>query len=260
MAVIAAMGIALVGCGDDSATSAPASSETAEAGAKAISGELTVFAAASLTEGFTALGAAFETAHPGTKVTLNFGASSALVQQITGGAPADVFASADESSMKRLTDASLGAGDPAPFATNRLEILVGTGNPKGIKGLPDLAGPGLAVVLCAEQVPCGKYAKQILTAANISVTPRSLEENVKGVVTKVTLGEADAGIVYVTDVLAAEDRGEGVRIPDAQNALAVYPIIVTKASANPDAAAAFAEYVAGPEGLAVLQTFGFGAP
>lgn len=251
--------IALVGCGDDAATPAAPAVTTVDSG-PAVTGEVTVFAAAPLTEAFTELGKQFEAAHPGAKVTLNFGASSALVQQITGGAPADLFAPADESNMTKLTDAGLGADDPVVFARNQLEILVETGNPKGITGLADLAKPDLSVVLCAEQVPCGKFAKQILAAANVIVTPKSLEENVKGVVTKVTLGEADAGIVYVTDVLAAKDKAAGVEIPGDQNATASYPIVVTKAAANPDAAKAFQAFVTGSDGQVVLNGFGFNAP
>ena len=258
---VAVVGIVLVGCGDDTAsTSAPSVTTTTVAAGPTLLGEVTVFAASSLTESFTELGKQFEAAHPGVEVTLNFGASSALVQQITGGAPVDVFASADESNMKKLTDAGLGAGAATVFARNQLEILVEAGNPKSITGLADLAEPDLAVVLCAESVPCGKLAKQILDAAHVAVTAKSLEENVKGVVTKVTLGEADAGIVYVTDVLAAKDRAAGVEIPDDQNAVTKYPIVVTKAAANPDAAAAFEAFVTSSDGQVVLKGYGFDTP
>ena len=162
-----------------------------------------MLAAASLAAAYTEIGDAFETEHPGANVVLSFDASSALVTQINEGAPADVFASADEANMTKLTDAGGNAGEPQIFATNSLQIIVGSGNPKGITGVADLAQPGLLYVTCAPEVPIGKYAAEVLTAANVTVTPVSFEQNVKGIVTKVTADEADAGIVYKTDVIAA---------------------------------------------------------
>jgi molybdate transport system substrate-binding protein len=223
-------------------------------------GNLTVFAAASLTESFTEIGKAFETANPGAKVTFNFAASSALVTQIDEGAPADVFASADEANMKKLTDARANAGAPVTFAKNKLTIIVGKGNPRKIASVKDLADPDQIVVTAAPQVPIGAYAQQVFTKAGITVTPKSLEENVKAVVTKVTAGEADAGIVYTTDVKAAGDLAEGVAIPDDLNVIAVYPVAAIKAAPNAAAAQAFIAYLSSSAGQATLAEHGFAAP
>lgn len=229
--------------GDDHATAPPNSN-------------LTVFAAASLTEAFAQLGKDFEAEHRGARVVFNFAASSALVTQINQGAPADVFASADEASMQKV----VGAGPPAVFARNKLAIIVGKGNPKKIASLGDLASPNLIVVTAAPQVPAGAYAAQVLQKAGVVLTPKSYEADVKAVVTKVASGEADAGLVYRTDVQAAAAKAEGVAIPDDLNVLAAYPIVVTKAAANPATAQAFVAYVTGPQGQATLATFGFTAP
>ena len=211
-------------------TEAPAT--TVAAG---VNGEITVFAAASLTEAFTEVGEAFTAANPDASATFSFDASSALVQQIIEGAPADVFASADTANMAKLTDAGLNGSEPEIFATNLLTIIVAPDNPLGITGVADLANPDLKVVICAPEVPCGNYANQILTAAAVTVTPVSLEQNVRGVVTKVTAGEADAGIVYVTDVTAAGDAADMVEIPADINVVAEYPIASVAASQNPEA-------------------------
>jgi molybdate transport system substrate-binding protein len=188
-------------------------------------------------------------------VELNFGGSSTLAAQITQGAPADVFASADQPNMQKVVDAGL-AGAPATFATNRLQLVVGPGNPKGIRSLADLARPGLVVVLCAPAVPCGTYAAQALGKAGVTVHPASQEQDVKAVVTKVQLGEADAGIVYRTDVRAAGAAVAGVDIPADQNVTAEYPIAELK-GASP-AAAGFVDFVRSPEGQLILGGFGFG--
>jgi molybdate transport system substrate-binding protein len=225
-----------------------------------VTGNITVFAAASLTDSFNAVGAAFTKANPNAKVTFSFDASSALVTQITQGAPADVFASADTANMDKLTKASLNGSDPVVFATNLLSIIVAPGNPKGITGVADLAKPDLKVVLCADGVPCGAYAKQILDAAKVTVTPVSQEQNVKGVVTKVTAGEADAGIVYATDVKGAGAKAAGVDIPAGINVPAKYPIASVKASTHTDVGAAFIKFLTGPDGQAILATFGFLEP
>jgi molybdate transport system substrate-binding protein len=219
-----------------------------------------VFAAASLTDAFNEVGAAFTKANPDAKATFSFDASSALVQQITQGAPADVFASADIANMDKLTSAGLNGTSPEVFATNLLGLIVPAGNPKGITGVADLAKPDVKVVLCADQVPCGRYAKQILDAAKVSVTPVSLEQNVKGVVTKVTAGEADAGIVYVTDIKAAGSKAEGVEISKDINVLAEYPIASVKASTHQDVDEAFIEFLMGDEGQAILAKYGFLPP
>jgi molybdate transport system substrate-binding protein len=245
IALTAVLALMAGGCSDDENSSA----------------SLQVFAAASLTDAFTELGAAFEAAHPDVKVTFNFAASSALAQQINAGGRADVFASADEANMAKVTDAG-NADDPKVIARNRLSILVEQGNPKGITGLADLAEPGVVLVQCAPEVPCGKLAAAALTKAGVTATPASLEENVKAVVSKVTLGEADAGIVYVTDVQAAEGDAEGVDIDIAADPEleAVYVIAVTETSTERDAAHAWLEFVLSDEGQRTLAKFGFLSP
>jgi molybdate transport system substrate-binding protein len=182
------------------------------------------------------------------------------VTQIGEGAPADVFASADVTNMTKLTDAGNNASEPVVFATNVAEIMVGPGNPKGITGVADLANEDLIVVQCAPEVPCGSYAEQIYANAGVAVTPRSFEENVRAVVTKVTLGEADAGIVYATDVTAAGADAEGVGIPADINVVAEYPIAVTKDAPNAKGAQAFIDFVNGEQGQKLLASYGFLAP
>lgn len=229
-------------------------------GSTAPAGSLTVFAAASLTEAFTALADAFEDEHPDVTVTTNFAASSELVTQIIEGAPADVYASADVSNMARLVDAGETAGEPIVFATNRLQIVVEPGNPLGIETLDDLADADVVFITAAPQVPIGRYTAEVLGAAGADVTPRSLEESVRGVANKVVLGEADAGIVYETDVRAAGDSVTGVEIPDELNVVARYPVAVTGSSTNAHTARAFVDFVASDAGRATLAEFGFGAP
>jgi len=221
---------------------------------------VTVFAAASLTAAFTEIGFAFTVENPNAKATFSFAASSELVTQIGEGAPADVFASADMGNMTRLTDAGNNSSEPQVFATNSLEIMVGPGNPKGITGVADLADEDLIVVICAPEVPCGKYAAQIFESAGVMVAPKSLEENVKAVASKVTLGEADAGIVYKTDVTAAGDKAAGVEIPADINVLAKYPIAVTREAANAEGAQAFIDFVNSAQGQKILASYGFLAP
>ena len=219
-----------------------------------------MFAAASLTESFTEVGDAFTAANPDASATFSFDASSALVQQIIEGAPADVFASADAANMTKLTDAGLNGSEPVIFATNLLTIIVAPGNPLGITGVADLANADIKTVICAPEVPCGNYANQIFTAAAVAVTPVSLEQNVRGVVTKVTAGEADAGIVYVTDVTAAGDTADMVEIPDDINVVAEYPIATVAASQNQEVGEAFIDFLTGPDGQAILADYGFEAP
>ena len=221
-------------------------------------GNVTVFAAASLTAAFTELGDAFTAANPDVEVTFNFAGSSDLVAQISDGAPVDVFASADFANMSKLTDAGLAAGEPATFATNAAEIVVEPGNPLGIAGVADLADSDLIVVLCAPEVPCGAYAERVIANAGITVTPSSYEENVKAVVTKVTLGEADVGIVYRTDVIAAGDDAQGVPIPDDINVVAEYPIALVADAPNAAGAQAFIDFVLSPSGQKILAAYGFG--
>lgn len=241
-----------IACGDDN--------NTASSGGGSISGDVVVFAASSLTDAFAALGDAFTVEHPGAHVTFNFAGSGDLVAQITQGAPADVFASADDSNMAKLVDAGETGADSVVIAKNAFQIIVGPGNPRGIVDLADLADPELIVVLCDETVPCGKGAATILSNAGVTITPKSLEDKVKGVVTKVTTGEADAGVVFVTDVIAAGDSADGVEIRADVNVISSYPIVVTKSAPNSAAAQAFIDYVASEEGQAILATYGFLAP
>ncbi len=226
----------------------------------AVSGDIVVFAASSLTEAFTEMAEAFSAQNPGATVVFNFAGSSDLVTQISEGAPADVFVSADDSNMTKLTDAHENAGEPMSIAKNTFAIIVEKGNPKGITGVADLANSDLIVVLCADTVPCGKGAKKVLENAAVTLTPASFEDKVKGVVTKVTTGEADAGIVFVTDVSAAGNDAEGVAIPADINVISNYPIVITKEATNPSAAQAFIDFVASDAGLAILSKYGFLAP
>jgi molybdate transport system substrate-binding protein len=219
--------------------------------------EIKVFAAASLTDAFNKVAEDFSAANSGVKVTYNVAGSQALATQISESAPADVFASADTKNMDKVARL---VGTPQIFASNVLQIAVAPGNPKGIKGLADLANPDLKVVLAAEEVPAGKYAKQALDAAKVTVKPVSLEDNVKAVVNKVALGEADAGIVYATDVTATDGKVDGVEIPDAQNVVATYPIATVKASTHQQQAQAFVDFVRGGQGQDVLKTYGFLPP
>jgi len=248
LAAMLAVALVLAACGGDDEPSG---------GTSASPGELRVFAAASLTAAFGKLGEQFTAANGGTKVTFNFAGSQALATQIQQGAPADVFASADTTNMDKVKDL---VGAPQVFAGNLLQIVVEKGNPKGVKGLDDLASSDLKVVLAAEEVPAGRYAKQILDQAGASVQPVSQEDNVKAVVTKVSLGEADAGIVYATDVTAGGDKVEGVDIPREQNVVAAYPIATVEASRTQDQAQAFVDLVRSAEGQGVLQSFGFLPP
>ena len=253
--ISAALLLSFIGASCGSGDADPAAPTTG-----AVSGDVTVFAAASLTAAFTEIGDAFMVEYPDTNVTFNFAASSELVTQIGEGAPADVFASADLSNMAKLTDAGNNAAEPVVFATNLAEIIVGPGNPKGITDVADLANDDLIVVLCAPEVPCGKYAATIFDNAGVTVSPKSLEENVKAVVTKVTLGEADAGIVYATDVTAAGDAADGVAIPGDINGVAEYPIAVTEDAPNPEGAQAFVDFVNDEQGQKILASYGFLAP
>lgn len=219
-------------------------------------GSLTVFAAASLTEALDDLQTALKTSDPGLSITYNFGGSGALVTQVQQGAPADVVATADTATMQKLTDAGL-VEPPVTFAQNKLQILVAPGNPKAVRGLSDLSRPDLKVVLGDDSVPAGRYAAQALRAAGVTARPVSKELDVKAAVAKVTSSEADATIVYVTDVTAAGTKAQGVEIPDAQNVVAEYPIAVVNAAKHRAAAAAFVESVLGGAGRDALRRRGF---
>jgi molybdate transport system substrate-binding protein len=246
IASIAALALLAGACGSDDDTGG--------------AGDITVFAAASLTAAFTEIGDAFMVANPDATVTFNFAGSSELVTQIIEGAPADVYASADLNNMTKLTDAAANGGDPVVFTRNVAAIIVAPGNPLGITGVADLANDELVYIECAPEVPCGRYARQIVENAGVAVTPKSLEENVNAVVTKVTLGEADAGLVYATDVIAAGDDADGVVVPDDLNVVAEYPIAVTADAPNPEGARAFVDFVMGEQAQQILVSYGFIEP
>jgi molybdate transport system substrate-binding protein len=223
-------------------------------------GTITVFVASSLTEAFTKLGRDFERAHPRTTITFSFNASSTLATQIAEGAPADAFASADVATMTKLADADAITGTPVVFARNRLEIAVEPGNPLEIRTLVDTVADDVTLVLCAAVVPCGKYALESYAKAGVEVPVVPTAENAKATLTKVALGEADAAVVYATDVEAAKDDVQGVAIPKRDNVVASYPIGVTRDSEHRALARAFTEYVVSAPGEHTLARFGFLAP
>lgn len=261
VATVAAAALLLAAC-SKSTTTTPSSSPTPS---PSLSGAANIFAAQSLTGAFNKMKTEFMAAHPGVNLTMNYNGSGSLVTSIQQGAPADVFASADNANMTKLTSTGyVVTSTVKTFAKNLLQIIVKAGNPKGIQTLADLAKAGTIVVLGdPASVPAGKYAQQALTAASVKVTPKSLETNVTAVAQKVALGEADAGIVYVTDVKAAAAGGEavqGVDIPAAQNVVATYPIAPVKAAPNPAVAQAFIDYVFSAAGQADLAGFGFLPP
>jgi molybdate transport system substrate-binding protein len=253
---IAGLVLLLAGCGGGAQPAAPAPSAAPSAAAE--SGTLTVLAAASLTETFNALEKRFETDHPGVDVRLNYAGSSDLAQQIVNGAPADVFAAASDATMKTVTDAGLAAGTPTVFATNVLQIATVPGNPKGVASFADLAKPDLKVVVCAPQVPCGAAADKIEKATGVTLKPVSEEADVKSTLGKVTSGDADAGLVYLTDVAAAKDKVQGVSFPEASQAATNYPIAVLESSGHAELAQQFVGLVTGEEGKKELQAAGFG--
>jgi molybdate transport system substrate-binding protein len=260
-AVVAVAAGVLAACGG--ATTGPVAGDGATDGVvpgDIVPGDIVVFAAASLSGAFTELGDEFMAAHPDATVTFNFAGSSELARQVLERAPVDVFAPADPDDMAKLTAADATASDPVVFATNTPEIIVAPGNPLGITSVADLADPDLIVVVCAAEVPCGRYATEIFERAGVVVTPDSLERNVNAVVTKVTLGEADAGIAYRTDVLAAGDSAAGVEIPADIAVTAEYPIAVTSEAPNLAAARVFVDFVLSDVGQAVLRRYGFGSP
>ncbi|MEU5750995.1 molybdate ABC transporter substrate-binding protein [Streptomyces sp. NPDC047853] len=255
--------LALSACSSSSGSD-PASDSAGSASSSAapVSGRVTVFAAASLEESFTALGDTFEKRHPGTAVTFNFAGSDTLAASITSGAPADVFASASPRTMATVTDAGATAATPAPstFVRNELEIATLPGNPDRIASLKDLGASGLKVVLCDETVPCGAAARKALEAGGLDLTPVSYEQDVKSALTKIELKEADAALVYKTDVRAAGDKVTGVPFPEAAQAVNDYPIALLEDAPNAAAAKAFIELVKSAEGQRVLTGAGFRTP
>ena len=224
------------------------------------SGSITVFAASSLTEVFNQLGKGFQKRYRNTSVTFNYNGSNVLETQIEQSAPADVFASADTANMDKLTRAGDVTGQPVVFARNVLEIAVAKGNPKKIKTLADTVKPGVQLVLCAPAVPCGKFALQAYQKVGVTVPQVPTGQSVKDTLSKVSLGEADAAVVYVTDVEAAKGQVTGVPIPTAQNVVASYPIAVMKAASNAATGRAFVSYVTSNAGRATLVKFGFVKP
>jgi len=222
-----------------------------------LSGYINVFAAASLTASFNAVGIAFHRANPGVGVNFNYAGTPTLVTQIEQGAPADVFASADTANMDKLTADGLTSGSSKVFAHNQLEIVVAPGNPKGITGLADLAKSGVIYISEGPTVPAGKYSLQALASGGVKVTAKSLETSVTAVISKIELGEADAGIVYTTDISAAGSKVQGVQIPAANNVIATYPMVAVKGTKYPDVTSAFIDYVLSATGQSTLATFGF---
>jgi molybdate transport system substrate-binding protein len=256
-AALAALLATTTACGATTSSSeAPAST----AASSAVTGKVTVLAAASLTEAFNQIGKDFEAANPGTTVTLSYAGSSALAQQITSGAPADVFASASPATMKTVTDAGDAGGTATVFVKNQLVIAVPKGDPKGIEALADLTRPDLKVALCATQVPCGAAAQKALTAAGLKVTPVTLEQDVKAALSKVKLGEVDAALVYRTDAKAASADVDGIEFPESAQAINDYPIVALKGAPNPSAAAAFVAFVQTEPEIKVLTDAGFQQP
>ncbi|MEU8968308.1 molybdate ABC transporter substrate-binding protein [Streptomyces monashensis] len=241
---------------DSSGSSAPSEAS----GSPKLSGNVTVFAAASLKESFTTLGKEFEQQHPGTKVSFNFGGSDTLAASITSGAPADVFAAASPKTMATVTGKKDADGTPATFVRNQLEIATLPGNPHKVASLKDLTASGLKVVLCDKTVPCGAAAQKALDASHLKLTPVSYEQDVKGALNKVELKEADAAVVYKTDVHAAGDKVQGVEFPESAKAVNDYPIVLLKNAPNAAAAKAFIALVQSAEGQKVLSEAGFLKP
>ncbi|GHA87360.1 molybdate ABC transporter substrate-binding protein [Streptomyces termitum] len=257
-ALTAALLVPLAACSSDTGSGKAAAGSTPAGSASAAPrADLTVLAAASLTDVFKTAGAAYEKAHPGTKLTFSFAGSQELVAQVSQGSPADVLVTADTKSMDKV---KADTTSPAIIAKNRLVIATGKGNPFKVDELKDLADTKLKVVLAAPEVPAGKYSKQILDKQGVTVKPVSQESNVRAVLSKVELGEADAGLVYKTDAESAKDKVDAVEIPDDQNAIAQYPAATIKESKNAEAAAAFVAWLSSPEGQKILQDAGFQKP
>ncbi|MGH3645369.1 MAG: molybdate ABC transporter substrate-binding protein [Mycobacterium sp.] len=246
--------VVLTACGSG------AQSGTSSSGGAPAGGKLVVFAAASLQKTFTDIGEQFKTDNPGWSVDFTFAGSSDLVTQLTQGAKADVFASADTKNMDKASKAGLVEGDPVTFASNTLVIVTAPGNPKKVASFADLAKPDLSVVVCAPQVPCGSATKTVEQSAKVTLNPVSEESSVTDVLTKVTTGQADAGVVYVTDALGVGDKVTEVDFPESSSAVNTYPIAVLKTAANADLAKKFVELVTGEAGQKILLKAGFAKP
>ncbi|MFE6906256.1 molybdate ABC transporter substrate-binding protein [Streptomyces erythrochromogenes] len=256
-ALSAALIAGLTGCGGDDKSAASATGSAAPSASAAPQANLTVLAASSLTDVFKTAGEAYQKSHPGTKVTFSFAGSQELAAQVKQGAPADALVTADTKTMDGLKAET---GEAKIIAKNRLVIAVGKGNPFKIDDLKDLADTKVKVVLAAPEVPVGRYSKQILDAQKVEVKPVSQEPNVRAVLSKVELGEADAGLVYKTDSAKSGDKVVTVEIPDDQNAVASYPAATLKQSKNAEAAAAFVAWLSTPEAQKILQDAGFQQP
>jgi molybdate transport system substrate-binding protein len=250
--------LALTGCARSSDDAGDAATVPGAASSEGdLSGTLTVFAAASLTDVFTDLGDQLEKANPELDVQFNFAGSSALATQITQGAPADVFASANQPQMKVVTDAGLEGGDPQVFTENVLQIAVPADDPGKVTGLADFADPDLTLAICAPDVPCGAAATKVFRAAGIAAVPDTEEEDVRAALTKVELGEVDAALVYASDVVSAGDKVKGIDFPEAEQAINEYPIAALKGAPNPAAAHAFVDLVLSDAGRKALDAAGF---
>ncbi|WP_370324763.1 molybdate ABC transporter substrate-binding protein [Euzebya sp.] len=258
-AVLAGVVLVAAACGPGGGggvADGPSQSAAASA-APTVTGDVVVQAAASSTDAFVEIGDAFEAAHPGASVVLNVAGSQSLATQILDGAPADVFASADDAQMARVAAEGLVGSTPRVFATNELAIAVAAGNPLGITALEDLADPDVVLVLAAPEVPAGAYAARALDVAGVAVTPASLELDVRAALSKVELGEADAAIVYASDLVTAGDAVEGIPVPADVDVVAEHLIAVLAEAPNPDGAAAFVDHVLDPASQATLERHGF---
>jgi molybdate transport system substrate-binding protein len=259
LVMMALLSVAVISCSSSSKESSSSSGAPAMTGPSG-GGSLMVFAAASLKQSFTQLAEQFKTDNPGSSVEFNFAGSSDLVTQLTQGAKADVFASADTKNMDKAVQASLLAGAPVNFASNVPTIAVAPGNPKGIKTFQDLTKPGLNVVVCAPQVPCGSATTKIEQATNVKLNPVSEESSVTDVLNKVSTGQADAGLVYVTDVEGSGGKVVGIDFPESAQAVNTYPIAALKGAGNVDLANKFVDFVTSEAGQKVLNQAGFGKP
>lgn len=243
VAVLAALTLALAGCGS---SSSGADGET-----------ITVYAAASLNKTFTELGQLYEQQHPGSRVTFNFAGSNSLLEQIANGADADVFASADQATMAKAVAAGVIDGDPQVFTSNVLTIVTPPGNPAGITSFADLAKPGLSLVVCAPQVPCGNATAKIAESTGVRLAPVSEESSVTDVLSKITTGQADAGLVYVTDAASAGDKVQVIDFPETTEAVNEYPIAQVAGGKNHDGAGRFIDLVVSDQGQEILRAAGF---
>jgi molybdate transport system substrate-binding protein len=253
LALVVAAALALTACADEGTPAPPGLATT-------LTGTINVFAAASLTDVFEAIASDFVAANPGADVIFSFAASSALATQINEGAPADVFASADLTTMKTVTEAGNNAGEPSEFALNQLVIAVEEGNPKDIAGLADLARDDVMVALCAQEAPCGRASQNAIATTSLTITPRTYTENVRAALNLVMLGEVDAALVYRTDAAIEADEVDAVEFPESSAAVNHYPIVALKDALNEAGAAAFVAFVLSPAGATKLTDHGFGQP